>query len=280
MFKIAHLADVCFGAVVPEVVEATLLDLKSLAPDLVVVSGNLTRRATSDQFEAARAFLDKLPAPRLVVPGPRDAGGVGPFGFLRPLRRYRAMITDELSPFFSAPEIAVLGIDTSRRSGARILPERAGLIRSRLDAPDRVTVLVTHDPLVPRPSRGTTVAASPKSKELHVVAKCVDLVLAGHQAVGSTQDTRVAYRILDRQAIVAQAALAPMASKGGDAAPYYNRITVDGDQVTIAVRLWKRTGFEEQGPKSYRFGDMRWEKYVDMPSDFQWSESDGSDAVE
>jgi hypothetical protein len=278
MFRIAHLADLAFGSVGSDVVDATVSDLEAQRPDLVVVSGNVTRRATAEQFEAARAFLDRLPAPRIVVPGPRDAGGFAILGRLfRPLARFRSMIASDLEPSFENDEVAVLGIDTARpRLGVRITSQQAGAIRSRLGAPGRVSVLVTHEPLVPRPARGTTASFRADPKDLRVVGACVDLVLAGYQTVGTTQDTRVAYRILNRQAIAAQAALHMSGPKGADTTPYYNAVTIDGDQITIAVRLLKRGQFEEQGPKSYRHDGDRWEKHVEMPPDFQWSDGSGS----
>jgi 3',5'-cyclic AMP phosphodiesterase CpdA len=275
MFRMAHLADLGMGAIAPAVVEATLADLQAYAPDLIVVSGNLTRRATAEQFKAARLFLDRLPAPGLVVPGPRDASGFSLFGMLDALRKYRGAIGEDLLPVHSSESVVVLGIDTSRKGG-RLTPAHAAAIRSRLGSSDRVTVLASHHPLVPRPTGGATVAQRSGPKDLQVVAKCVDLVLAGHHSVGSTQDTRVAYRILDRQAIVAQAAHAPASAKGGDKSPYYNGVTIDGDQLSIAVRLWRRGGFEEQGPKSYRFDGARWEKHVDVPPDFEWSDASES----
>jgi len=38
-----------------------------IRPDLVAVSGDLTQRARSRQFQEAREFLDALPQPQIVV---------------------------------------------------------------------------------------------------------------------------------------------------------------------------------------------------------------------
>jgi 3',5'-cyclic AMP phosphodiesterase CpdA len=272
MFTIAHLADLRFGAMRPDMAAAVLADLQKLAPDLVAVSGNLTRRAGADQFQEARRFLDRIPAEKLVVPGARDTQHLNLFDrFFRPLHKYRAAITSDLAPFVSSPEALVLGINTSRSK--KVSSSQAGVIRSRLGSQTAVTVLVSHHPLVPRPVGGTTMAVKPENNDLRVVAKCVDLVLAGHQSIGSTQDTRVAYRVLNRQTVATQAAITPSASSGPDASPYYNAVRIQGDRMSVAVRLWRGTEFEEQGPKSYRFNGTHWDKFVDMPPDFQWSDS-------
>ena len=72
MRRIAHLSDLHFGAEEARIAEGLLDDLASRSPDLVVVSGDLTQRARRHQFLAARAFLDRIAAPRLVVPGNHD----------------------------------------------------------------------------------------------------------------------------------------------------------------------------------------------------------------
>lgn len=273
---IAHLSDLRFGAMAPAMAAAVLADIEDLAPDLVVVSGNLTRRATKDQFAQARRFLESVTAPQVVVPGPRDIERLNLISrFFRPLHAYRSGITADLAPEFSNADVAVLGIDTSRSGiGKKISVAQAGLIRSKLGSCHQVAVLATHHPLVIRPASGTTtISARPGTRDVHVVGKCVDVVLAGHQAVGGPQDSRVAYRVLEKQTIVAQAVISPSSSGLRDSTPYYNAVRIDVDRVSIAVRLWRGSAFEEQGAKSYRFGDGRWEKVVDVPSDFQWNDA-------
>src|SRR5207244_6632903 len=154
---IAHVSDLHFGREDPRVVEAVLEDLAAARPDLVVVSGDLTQRARRRQFQAARAFLDRFPAPVLVVPGNHD---IPLFDlarrFFRPLGRYRSLVTADLAPLFHDDEVAVLGVNTARsnvwKSGRLSLDQIDG-IRARLSPlPPRVfKVLVTHHPFVPPP---------------------------------------------------------------------------------------------------------------------------------
>src|SRR5262245_43869902 len=72
MKRLAHLSDMHFGAADPELVLALDEDLDEFQPDLLVVTGDLTRRARPLEFEQARGFLDGLPYARLVVPGNHD----------------------------------------------------------------------------------------------------------------------------------------------------------------------------------------------------------------
>src|SRR3954464_10544929 len=69
---LAHLSDLHFGRVDPAAVEALLRSLEAARPDLVVVSGDFPQSARTGEFRAARAFLDRLPAPTFAVPGNHD----------------------------------------------------------------------------------------------------------------------------------------------------------------------------------------------------------------
>lgn len=70
---IVHCSDLHFGSgFLPRRADDLLAHINEVAPDLVVVSGDLTMRARAEQFEAAREFLRQVKAPLLVVPGNHD----------------------------------------------------------------------------------------------------------------------------------------------------------------------------------------------------------------
>jgi 3',5'-cyclic AMP phosphodiesterase CpdA len=113
--RLAHLSDLHFDRVDQAVLEALRRRLNALAPNLVVVSGDLTQRARARQFRAARAFLDSLPKPQVLVPGNHDVPLYNVFArFLAPLAGYRRIISEEVEPAFVDDEIAVFGINTAR----------------------------------------------------------------------------------------------------------------------------------------------------------------------
>ncbi len=72
MVRIAHLSDPHFGTEVLPVQRALEAILRELHPEIVVVSGDITQRARSSQFESARKFVEALPGKRLVIPGNHD----------------------------------------------------------------------------------------------------------------------------------------------------------------------------------------------------------------
>ena len=72
MRKIVHISDVHFGTANAAVVELVVAKINEISPDVLVVSGDLTQRAKSEEFKQARAFLDRLPKPQIIVPGNHD----------------------------------------------------------------------------------------------------------------------------------------------------------------------------------------------------------------
>ena len=108
MRKIAHISDLHFGAADELVAERLIECVASLDPHLVICSGDLTQRARTTQFAAARAFLDRLPQPQLVIPGNHDVPLYNVYDrFVNPLEKYERIVTDELEPFISDDEVAV-----------------------------------------------------------------------------------------------------------------------------------------------------------------------------
>lgn len=171
MRTLAHLSDLHFGRVDPAALEPLRRCLATLAPDLVVVSGDLTQRARARQFRAARAYLDTLPKPQFVVPGNHDVPLYNVFArFLRPLAGYRRSISEDPEPSFVDDEIAVLGINTARSfvfKGGRVSEAQLARLRALLRRLDGgvTRIVVMHHPVVP----------------LEKLAGCgVDVLVAGH----------------------------------------------------------------------------------------------------
>src|SRR5438309_7042065 len=101
MRTIAHLSDLHFGRTDPALIEPLLASLDAIRPDVVVVSGDLTQRARAAEFEQARAFLERVRFPRIVVPGNHDVPLYRVWErFLSPLGRYQRIIQSDLEPSF------------------------------------------------------------------------------------------------------------------------------------------------------------------------------------
>jgi 3',5'-cyclic AMP phosphodiesterase CpdA len=151
---LAHLSDLHFGRVDRSVLEPLRRRLVELAPDLVVISGDLTQRARAHQFREARAYLDTLPKPQVVVPGNHDVPLYNVFArFFSPLAGYRRLIAEDVEPGFVDDEIAVLGINTARSlvfKGGGVSEAQLARVREQLSRLDGALtkILVSHHPFM------------------------------------------------------------------------------------------------------------------------------------
>ena len=109
MRTLVHLSDLHFGRVDAQLLEPLRAAVVAARPELVVVSGDLTQRARTSEFEQARRYLDRLPQPQIVIPGNHDVPLYRVWErFLSPLGKYRRHIQRDLEPSFVDAEIAVL----------------------------------------------------------------------------------------------------------------------------------------------------------------------------
>ncbi|HET7747694.1 MAG TPA: metallophosphoesterase family protein [Vicinamibacteria bacterium] len=264
---IAHISDLHFGREDPPVVEALLADLAARGPSLVAVSGDLTQRARAGQFRAAREFLDRLPAPTVVVPGNHD---IPLFDVLRravrPIARYRAHITDDLAPFWRDDVIAVLGVNTARPSlwkDGRISHAQIALMRERFcSVPEGVLkVLVTHHPFVPAPADPAPATVGRGREALLAAEECgVDLLLAGHLHKGFLGDVGAHYVAVRRSILVAQAGTA-VSLRTRDEPNTYNWIVVEPPgSLHFEVRAFGTGGFRTLESARYARVDGRWRR--------------------
>ena len=131
MRRVVHISDLHFGRTDGQLVAALIRQTRELMPDLFVVSGDLTQRARTWQFQEARHFLDALDRPTIVVPGNHDVPLENLFDrFFRPFVKYSKYITEDLSPTFHDEELAVVGINTARsftRASGRINDHRSNM---------------------------------------------------------------------------------------------------------------------------------------------------------
>jgi 3',5'-cyclic AMP phosphodiesterase CpdA len=248
MRKLAHISDLHFGRIDEEVVEALLVDLRSLGPDLIVVSGDLTQRGHRHQFREARAFLDRLSAPYLVVPGNHDIPGVNMLArFAAPFARYQRYIERDMRPLHLDAEIAVLGLNTARPAGPHWNWSHGRINSGQIDHAQSVfeplgrdvfKVVVTHHPFLPPPDAPETKLVGRAVLALRTFESCgVDLLLAGHLHRGYHGDIRAHHAAVKRSILVAQASTAT-STRLRNEPNAYNVIEVDGDRVGFGVRVW------------------------------------------
>jgi len=245
MRRLFHLSDLHFGRVDAALLEPLRRCVAAIAPDVVVVSGDLTQRAKPAQFREARAFLDTLPANQVVVPGNHDVPLYNVFQrFLRPLAKYRRYIAADLEPAFVDDEIAVVGINTARSltfKGGRINMKQVEGVRARLCAlPERVVkIVVTHHPFDLGPKQQHHDLVGHAARAMKAFAQCgADIVLSGHLHATHTASSAERYRIPGHAALLIQAGTATSTRQRGEANSF-NVLTLQAERVEVAIYEWR-----------------------------------------
>ena len=186
MRRLVHMSDLHFGRDRPELLEPLRQAVNGLRPDLTVISGDLTQRATDLQFAAAAAFIRGLTSPVITIPGNHDLPLHNLFlRFVLPWNRYRQWITADLEPKFSDNEMVVIGVNTVNRFAwqqgwlrtraiSKICTEFAG------EAVQRIRVVVVHHPLEQVNGENKRLMRNARLG-LKALSDCgTDLVLSGH----------------------------------------------------------------------------------------------------
>ena len=245
MRTIVHMSDIHCGRTDPTVVKPLITFVNEIQPDLVAVSGDLTQRARSWQFQEARAFLDALPKPQIVVPGNHDVPLYNVFSrFLSPLDKYRRHITDDLNPSHVDEEMAVVGVNTARSltfKGGRINEVQVACVREKIcDLNDHVVkVVVSHHPFDLPEGRHESNLVGRARMAMETLASCgADLFLAGHLHISHTGHTAKRYPIEGHSALVVQAGTATSMRSRGEANSF-NVIRLEHPEITVERVVWQ-----------------------------------------
>ena len=267
MRRIVHISDIHFGTASAAMADAAVQRINELEPHVVVCSGDLTQRATEEQFRSARAFLDRLPTPQIVVPGNHDVPLWNVFDrFFRPLDKYKKFITSDLSPIFIDQEMAIVGVNTSRSltvKGGRISKEQIGSIRDSFCPLDErmLKVVVTHHPFdLPEGGDEDDIVGRAENA-MPLIADCGgDVFLAGHLHVANIETTAKRYPLENgRVALVVQAGTATSVRVRGEVNSFN---VLEFDHPGLRVQRFEcnvaEAGFEPAEFKSYRQVELGW----------------------
>jgi len=182
-----QISDLHFGTEQPPVVEALVALAQQQRPDLLVLSGDITQRARPAQFQAARAFTDRLGLPLLALAGNHDIPLFDLWARLRrPYARHIAAFGDDLEPVHASPDLMVVCVNTTR-AWRHKQGEVSGLQIDRVArrfagaSVEQLRVVVVHQPVAvtraedaPNLLRGHAMALQ------RWAAAGADLVMGGH----------------------------------------------------------------------------------------------------
>ena len=243
MRTLVHLSDLHTGRIDPAVMAALVSGIRTVAPDLVVFSGDLTQRARKSQFLEARAFLDALELPTLVIPGNHDV----PLWnvarrFFTPLHRYRRVITTDMEPVHEDAEMIVVGVNTARSltwGEGRIDEGQVRAILARLAAAPRdvTRIIVTHHPFdLPPGVHHKRLLGRAEMAMAQLAAAGADLFLSGHLHISHVSHSAERYRIAGHSALIVQAGTVSRRGRGEE--PSFNILRLNRPRLSLGRFVW------------------------------------------
>jgi len=185
--------------------EQIVQEAHELQPDLLVIAGDLVMRADfRDQWLEARAYIERLPQPRLIVMGNHDVPQYNQIArYLWPKARYAKYISPILNPIWTTDDMVVIGLNTARSftiQGGKLSPRQIAWMEQTLARfPEHFckVVVMHHHVLAPPGDRAkkTIVNARPAVEAMDRAG--AELVLCGHihtPFIGNTLDVSATLR--------------------------------------------------------------------------------------
>ena len=249
-FLIAQLSDIHCGSPFfdPQLLHHAVEEVRRLAPDLVLIGGDLTTDGYAHEFRDAQSHLAPLLDAELttvVIPGNHDAKNVGYLHFTDsfgpgdvPGKGDRVLqLTSRLEPADMEPDspgkpITLVAMDSTKPDLAEgeIGRERYSWIRQQYAAPASLRIFALHHHLIPVPGTGrerNTVWDSGDVLTLLAEAE-VHLVLSGHK--------HVPFVWLLNDVLVVNSGTVSSHRLRGYVRPSYNVLEVTEDRIVVTLR--------------------------------------------
>jgi 3',5'-cyclic-AMP phosphodiesterase len=232
-FTIVQLSDLHCGQqfFLPNLLERAIAEVNEIAPDVVVVSGDLTSNGFKPEYELAKEYLDAIECESMVViPGNHDSRNVGYVHF-------EEMFGDRNS-VLHLDGVTIVAVDSTEPDldNGQIGRGRYRWIGEQFSEPADLRVFVLHHHLLSVPGTGrerniVTDAGDTLEALQHAA---VDLVLSGHKHVP------YAWRLEDL--FIVNAGTVSSSRLRGNGRPCYNLIEVEGKHVSV----WRKYPFHGQ----------------------------------
>lgn len=242
--RIVHLSDLHLPARHPEQPLALQRSIIEAKPDLVIQTGDLTRRGRNAEYRVAAAFLRALPGRKLVVPGNHDVPVPAVLDrMFTPFRRFDRYFPGQ-PHCLETQDLILIGLNTA--VGARFhydwslghaVPERIAPVCRTLQQMKngRVAIVACHHPLRPHAldARRSATAGGPKAFDM-LASAGMDVLIHGHLHRAS----RVCVDVQGRQVceVCANTALSDRERAGPSG---FNILDVGQGRWTLSVVGWR-----------------------------------------
>jgi 3',5'-cyclic AMP phosphodiesterase CpdA len=251
-----HCSDLHFGSpAVPEQYEAMETLIRERRYDVVAISGDVSQRARSGEFQRARAFIRhaELTSKVICIPGNHDvAWWKSPFGMgdeAEMFENYRRFIDDEIEPVLHVPGVTFAGLNTSHGVVRQSLTWRLrdlsiiGIVRrsqverlrrvfAEAPAGDVRVIVMHHNPVKGELSQRHGLKNT--SRALGAFADMsVDLVLCGHDH----QDAIHYIEHTKKGTVISTAGTVSNRMRGGRPSSV-NSISISPEKIEVSTLVW------------------------------------------
>ena len=249
--------------------------IPALAPETLVVTGDLTHRGRRPELELARELLESLALPVLAVPGNHDIPYVFPTRFTRTRAEWeRVFGTTE--PAYTSERLAIVGLElgpsvASAGWGGRTIPTRPPRVTARACAGGRAAGRGASPP-----PRIATLAALPQTPAApadfalqRLASTGAELVLGGHVHQSSVAERRE-FEAVEHDGLPTLVFLdgagfgRPRPQRRGEAVGF-NTYAFDGESITVVTWSWSGHTFAEVGRRAFQRRHSRRDE-ADLPS--------------
>lgn len=245
MIRLFHVSDVHFGAEDPAALAWFAERVAAERPDAVIMTGDLTMRATKREFQAGGEWLQSLGVPVTVEVGNHDIPYYwDPFRrFFAPYQRYAAVERMIEKPL-DLPGVTVVPLKTTARAQWRWNWSKgrvsSGSLRRALalieQAPkDHLILVAAHHPLIEGGTKGTAKTRNGDAALSQLAAAGAHAVLSGH--VHDPFDVPI-----DRNGwIIRMIGAGTLSKRTRKTPPAFNEIRIEGQGFETLVRRFGET---------------------------------------
>ena len=251
--RLLHLSDVHFGAEDLEALEAVEDFASHVKPDAVIIAGDITQSGRRREFEAARAWFDKLGIQPIVAPGNHDTPVFHlPARMVAPFNRYARYMAglDAVGRLvqLGGGLVRISAINTARGIQGRInWADGVISLRDVEDALERLAggpegawrLLICHHPLL-EPGHSQIAVDTLRGGEAlrRCAAARVDAILTGH-----IHDA-FAHPIESVRRPMVQMGAGTLSTRLRATRPSFCVISIDGEHMVQEIVTIDRTGLE------------------------------------
>lgn len=248
MTTLLQISDMHFGTEQPDVMAALQVLAGERKPDALIVSGDITQRATAEQFSRARAFCDSLGVAQMAtLPGNHDIPLYNLLARLtRPYAAYQRAFGQVLETELITPALCLITVNTTRwwrHKNGEVSTAQLDRVCQQLSRanPQQLRVVVVHQPVhVLRPQDEHDRLRGWQPAVRAWAAAGADIVMGGHIHLPYVCELSLSVSGLSRRMWCVQAGTAVSSRIRREAPNSVNLLEFESDEngLRCAVERW------------------------------------------